>query len=43
MAVGGSVVWREEEGMKLQQQVDLVWVTLAKLYSINNGLKKKLT
>ena len=29
--------------MKLQQQVDLVWVTLVKLYSINNGLKKTKT
>jgi len=37
VAVGGSLVWGEVEGRKLQQWVDMVRVTLAKLYSNNNG------
>jgi hypothetical protein len=37
VTVGGSLVWGEVEGRKLQQWVDLVSVTLAKLYSNNNG------
>jgi len=36
VAVGGSLVWGEVEGRKLQQWVDLVRVSLAKLYSNNN-------
>jgi len=37
VAVGGSLVWGEVEGRKLQQWVDLVRINLAKLYSNNNG------
>ena len=36
VALGGSFVWGEVEWRKLQQWVDLVRVTLAKLYSNNN-------
>ena len=37
VAVGDSLMWREVEGRKLQQWVDLVRINLAKLYSNNNG------
>ena len=37
VTVGGSLVWGEVEGRKLQQWDDLVRVTLANLYSNNNG------